>query len=90
MLVNLSPVASLLRKSWPLALLVVILALALALRLRGVDWDSGHGFHPDEPESAAALLSSEPVGEGVRHIADVYGAIVADARRHRLEAGHRA
>ena len=36
------------RVSWPFLLLVVILALAFGLRLHGVDWDQGHGFHPDE------------------------------------------
>ncbi len=29
-------------------LLVALLAVALALRLYGIDWDQGHGFHPDE------------------------------------------
>ena len=29
-------------------LLVALLAAALALRLYGIDWDQGHGFHPDE------------------------------------------
>ena len=29
-------------------LLVALLAVALALRLYGIDWDEGHGFHPDE------------------------------------------
>ena len=29
-------------------LLVALLAVALALRLYGIDWDDGHGFHPDE------------------------------------------
>ena len=28
--------------------LVALLAVALALRLYGIDWDDGHGFHPDE------------------------------------------
>ena len=28
--------------------LLVILAVALGLRLYGMDWDQGHGFHPDE------------------------------------------
>ena len=36
------------RLSWSFLLLVFILAVALALRLYGVNWDSGHGFHPDE------------------------------------------
>ncbi len=29
-------------------LLVVLLVVALGLRLYGIDWDQGHGFHPDE------------------------------------------
>ena len=29
-------------------LLVALLAVALTLRLYGMDWDNGHGFHPDE------------------------------------------
>ncbi len=29
-------------------LLVAILILAAGLRLHGINWDSGHGFHPDE------------------------------------------
>ncbi len=29
-------------------MLVALLAVALALRLYGIDWDNGHGFHPDE------------------------------------------
>ena len=32
----------------PGLLLPLILAVALALRLYGIDWDDGHGFHPDE------------------------------------------
>lgn len=40
-----------------------------------------HGFHPDESESTAALLSTEPIDAGVEHIADIHGVIVADARR---------
>ena len=27
---------------------MALLAVALALRLYGIDWDQGHGFHPDE------------------------------------------
>ncbi len=27
---------------------MALLAVALALRLYGIDWDDGHGFHPDE------------------------------------------
>ena len=29
-------------------LLLALLLVALALRLYGIDWDDGHGFHPDE------------------------------------------
>ena len=29
-------------------MLLALLAAALALRLYGIDWDQGHGFHPDE------------------------------------------
>ena len=32
----------------PGLMLAVILAVALGLRLYGIDWDQGHGFHPDE------------------------------------------
>ncbi len=28
--------------------LLLILAVAVALRFHGIDWDAGHGFHPDE------------------------------------------
>ncbi len=38
-----------LRRLWgPSFLLPVLLVAALALRLYGIDWDDGHGFHPDE------------------------------------------
>ena len=38
-----------LRKLWgPNFLLLALLAAALALRFYGIDWDQGHGFHPDE------------------------------------------
>ena len=38
-----------LRRLWgPNFLLPALLIVALALRLYGVDWDQGHGFHPDE------------------------------------------
>ena len=38
-----------LRKLWgPNFLLLALLAAALVLRLHGIDWDDGHGFHPDE------------------------------------------
>ena len=32
----------------PNFLLLTLLLVALALRLYGIDWDDGHGFHPDE------------------------------------------
>ncbi len=38
-----------LRRRWgPNFLLPALLIAALALRLHGIDWDDGHGFHPDE------------------------------------------
>ena len=38
-----------LRRLWgPNFLLPALLIAALALRLYGIDWDQGHGFHPDE------------------------------------------
>jgi len=38
-----------LRRLWgPYFLLPALLIAALALRLYGIDWDHGHGFHPDE------------------------------------------
>ncbi len=38
-----------LRRLWgPNFLLPALLIAALALRLYGIDWDDGHGFHPDE------------------------------------------
>ena len=38
-----------LRRLWgPNFLLSALLVAALALRLYGIDWDDGHGFHPDE------------------------------------------
>ena len=38
-----------LRLLWgPNFLLLTLLLAALALRLYGIDWDAGHGFHPDE------------------------------------------
>ena len=38
-----------LRSLWgPNFLLPTLLVAALALRLYGIDWDDGHGFHPDE------------------------------------------
>ena len=33
---------------FPGMLLPLILVVALGLRLYGIDWDEGHGFHPDE------------------------------------------
>ena len=44
-----------------------------------VPFDGMHGFHPDEdPCAAAALLSTEPLDESVRHIADVQSVILSD------------
>jgi hypothetical protein len=44
-----------------------------------VPFDGMHGFHPDEdPCAAAALLSTEPLDENVRHIADVQSVILSD------------
>jgi YYY domain-containing protein len=40
--------APLLRLWGPNFLLPALLIAALALRLYGIDWDDGHGFHPDE------------------------------------------
>ncbi len=38
-----------LRRLWgPNFLLSALLVAALALRIYGIDWDDGHGFHPDE------------------------------------------
>ncbi len=38
-----------LRRRWgPNFLLAALLLTALSLRLYGIDWDGGHGFHPDE------------------------------------------
>ena len=38
-----------LRLLWgPNLLLPALLLVALGLRLYGIDWDAGHGFHPDE------------------------------------------
>ena len=36
------------RPSFTLVLLVAILLVAAGLRFNGINWDSGHGFHPDE------------------------------------------
>ena len=36
------------RLCWTFPLLALVLAVGLSLRLYGIDWDSGHGFHPDE------------------------------------------
>ena len=40
--------APLRRLGGPNLLLAALLLAALALRLYGIDWDAGHGFHPDE------------------------------------------
>ncbi|HVP38676.1 MAG TPA: alkaline phosphatase family protein [Candidatus Saccharimonadales bacterium] len=37
-----------------------------------------HGFHPDHPDSAGALLSPRPLPEDVRHIRDLYRLLVGD------------
>ena len=38
-----------LRQQWGATFVLLgLLAVALALRLHGIDWDEGHGFHPDE------------------------------------------
>ena len=38
-----------LRRLWgPNSLLIALLLAALLFRLYGIDWDDGHGFHPDE------------------------------------------
>ena len=36
------------RLPWTFLPLVLILVVGLAFRIYGIDWDSGHGFHPDE------------------------------------------
>ena len=51
-------------------LLVALLAVALALRLYGIDWDNGHGFHPDERSfymragDMLCLLTAGPDADG--------------------------
>ena len=45
---RLRPLAPLRRRWGPSFLLPALLIAALALRLYGIDWDQGHGFHPDE------------------------------------------
>ncbi len=51
-------------------LLVALLAVALALRLYGIDWDDGHGFHPDERSfymragDMLCLLTAGPDADG--------------------------
>jgi hypothetical protein len=32
-----------------------------------------HGYHPDEPSSRAVVLSSQPLGDGMKHVVDVAG-----------------
>ena len=45
----LSGIVAPLRRRWgPNLLLAALLLTALLLRLYGIDWDDGHGFHPDE------------------------------------------
>ncbi len=36
------------RVSWPFFVLAAIVIVALVLRLHGINWDGGHGYHPDE------------------------------------------
>ncbi len=36
------------RATAPVLALLAILAVAAVLRFHGIDWDAGHGFHPDE------------------------------------------
>ena len=44
-----APLRRLLRQTWgPNFLLLSLLIAALVLRLYGLNWDDGHGFHPDE------------------------------------------
>ena len=51
-------------------LLLALLAVALALRLYGIDWDEGHGFHPDERSfymragDMLCLLTAGPDADG--------------------------
>ena len=51
-------------------LLAALLAVALALRLYGIDWDDGHGFHPDERSfymragDMLCLLTAGPDSDG--------------------------
>ena len=65
-------------------LLVALLAVALALRLYGIDWDDGHGFHPDERSfymragDMLCLLTAGP---------DTDGTYCSAAHLHSLLAG---
>ena len=43
------------RVSWTFIALALIVLLALGLRLHGLNWDSGYGFHPDEPFRAPVM-----------------------------------
>ncbi|MYC33659.1 MAG: hypothetical protein F4X64_10835 [Chloroflexi bacterium] len=51
-------------------MLVALLAVALALRLYGINWDDGHGFHPDERSfylragDMLCLLTAGPDADG--------------------------
>jgi len=38
-----------------------------------------HGFHPDDPASAGAILSPAPLPEGIAHIRDLFGLMTARA-----------
>ncbi len=60
-----------LHRLWgPNFLLLAILLAALALRLYGIDWDDGHGFHPDERSfylragDMLCLLTADPQSDG--------------------------
>lgn len=60
-----------LRRLWGVNfLLLALLAAALALRLYGIDWDRGHGFHPDERSfymragDMLCLLTADPDRDG--------------------------
>ena len=71
MVALLSRIPASLRQWWGTnLLLVVLLAAALALRLYGIDWDAGHGFHPDERSfymragDMLCLLTASPEKDG--------------------------